>query len=135
MKKKPDLEELITIAEEARKRAYAPYSDFLVGAALLGESGTIYSGCNVENSSFGLSICAERVALFKAISEGEKKIQMLVLVTDTEEPVQPCGACCQVMAEFNNDMLIVSSNLKGLKEEKRLSEIFPKPFQKDSMVK
>lgn len=134
MKNKPDLEELIEKAKEARKAAYAPYSQFFVGAAVLGESKKIYTGCNVENSSFGLSVCAERVALFKAVSEGEKKIQILVLVADTKMPVQPCGACLQVLAEFNKNMLIVSSNLKGVKEEKRISEIFPKPFQKESMI-
>ena len=133
MKKAIDLDRLINKAKEAREQAYAPYSNFMVGAVVVGESGKIYTGCNIENSSFGLTICAERVALFKALSEGERKVQMLVLVTDTKTPVQPCGACRQVLSEFNPEMLIVSNNLKGQREEKKLSDIFPEAFGKQSL--
>jgi cytidine deaminase len=133
MKKENDLDQLIEKAKEARKQAYASYSNFLVGAAVISESGKIYTGCNIENSSFGLTICAERVALFKAVSEGEKEVKILALVTDTQTPVWPCGACRQVLAEFDRELLIVSSNLKGQKEEKKLSEIFPEAFDKRSM--
>jgi cytidine deaminase len=133
MKKENDLDRLIEKAKEARKKAYASYSNFLVGAAVIGGSGKIFTGCNIENSSFGLTICAERVALFKAVSEGEKEVKILALVTDTQTPVWPCGACRQVLAEFDRELLIVSSNLKGQKEEKKLSEIFPEAFDKRSM--
>jgi cytidine deaminase len=133
MKKEIDLDSLTDQAKEARKQAYAPYSNFLVGAAIVGESGKIYAGCNIENSSFSLTICAERVALFKAVSEGEKDIEVLALVTDTQTPVWPCGGCRQVLAEFNQELLIVSSNLKGQREEKKLSEIFPEAFDKQSL--
>jgi cytidine deaminase len=132
MKKETNQNSLIDKAKEARKQAYAPYSNFLVGAAIVSKSGKIYAGCNIENSSFGLTICAERVALFKAISEGEKDIQMLALVTDTKTPVWPCGGCRQVLAEFNRELLIVSSNLKGQRKEKKLSEIFPEAFDRQS---
>jgi cytidine deaminase len=135
MKKENDLDRLIEKAKEARKKAYASYSNFLVGAAVIGGSGKIFTGCNIENSSFGLTICAERVALFKAVSEGEKEVKILALVTDTQTPVWPCGACRQVLAEFDRELLIVSSNLKGQKEEKKLSEIFPEAFDKRSMKK
>ena len=105
--KETDLDRLIDKAKEVRKQAYAPYSNFLVGAAIVGESGKIYAGCNIENSSFGLTICAERVALYKAVSEGVKDIEVLALVTDTQTPVWPCGGCRQVLAEFNRELLIV----------------------------
>ncbi len=135
MKNKTDLDRLIDKAKEARKQAYALYSNFLVGAAVVGESDKIYTGCNIENSSYGLTVCAERVALFKAVSEGEKEVKMLALVTDTKTLVWPCGACRQVLAEFNRELLIVSSNLKGQREEKKLSEIFPEVFDKRSLKK
>ena len=133
MNKEIDLNKLIDKAKEAREQAYAPYSNFLVGAAIVGESGKFYTGCNIENSSFGLSICAERVALFKAVSEGEKKIKMLALVTNTKTLIWPCGGCRQVLSEFNPEMLIVSDNLKGQREEKKLSEIFPEAFDHQSL--
>jgi cytidine deaminase len=133
MKKEIDPERLINKAKEAREQAYAPYSNFLVGAAVVGESGRVYTGCNIENSSFGLTICAERVALFKAVSEGENGIKALALATDTQTLIWPCGACRQVLSEFNPEMLIVSGNLKGQREEKKLSEIFPEAFDHQSL--
>jgi cytidine deaminase len=125
---KSDLERLLRAAGEARTRAYAPYSKFRVGAAILAEDGTVFSGCNIENSSYGLTICAERVALFKAVSEGSVNFNALALVTDTDEPVMPCGACRQVLAEFNPRMVVVSGTIQGKSASHKLSELLPEPF-------
>src|SRR5690625_5754686 len=104
--------QLINQAKLARKKAYAPYSKFLVGAAILCQSGNIYSGCNIENSSYSLTCCAERVALFKAISAGEKNFISMAIIADTEHPISPCGACRQVMVEFiKDDVPIYLTNL------------------------
>jgi cytidine deaminase len=100
-----DRPELIRQAAESRRQAYAPYSDFQVGAAVLGASGRVYTGCNVENVSFGLTVCAERVALFKAVSEGERHFRALAVVTSTG--VTPCGACRQVLSEFAPDLEVL----------------------------
>ncbi len=100
-----DRPDLIRQATEARHQAYAPYSDFQVGAALLGASGRVYTGCNIENVSFGLTVCAERVALFKAVSEGEHHFRALAVVTSTG--VTPCGACRQVLSEFAPDLEVL----------------------------
>ena len=97
---KQDVQQLIECAIEARQQSYSPYSNFAVGAALLCEDGTIYKGCNIENASYGLTNCAERTAIFKAISEGHRKFKALAVVADTEGPCSPCGACRQVMKEF-----------------------------------
>jgi cytidine deaminase len=130
-----DLEKLIQEAKRVQKRAYAPYSKFAVGAAVQGGTGRIYTGCNIENSSFGLTICAERLALFKAISEGEETINILVLITDTETLVWPCGACRQVLAEFSPEMQIVSVNKQGQRETRPLSAIYPDAFNRESLKK
>ncbi len=122
-----DVKRLLEMARKARENAYAPYSDFKVGAALLTESGEIFTGCNVENSSYGLSVCAERVALFKAVSEGYRKFKALAVVADTERPVPPCGACRQVLWEFG-DIDIIMSNLKGDVKVMKLSELLPEGF-------
>ncbi len=103
-------QELIKRAEEAKEKAYAPYSSFKVGAAVETESGMIYTGCNVENSSFGLSMCAERVAIFKAVSEGQTKFKKIAVVANTKGPVSPCGACRQVMSEFGNFEVILAND-------------------------
>ena len=95
-----DLTELIRKAQEARARAYVPYSGFHVGAALLCKDGTIFSGCNIENSAYGPTNCAERTAIFKAVSEGYREFETIVIVSDSEQPTPPCGVCRQVMAEF-----------------------------------
>lgn len=105
------LETLIRHAREVRERAYAPYSVFRVGAALLGDSGRIYTGCNVENVSYGLTICAERVAVFKGISEGEREFGALAVVTETG--ATPCGACRQVLAEFGPHLTVVVARPEG----------------------
>jgi cytidine deaminase len=121
-------ERLLDAARHARASAYAPYSGFQVGAAVLTENGSVYSGCNVENSSYGLTICAERVALFKAVSEGSTHLEAVALITDTEEPVMPCGACRQVLAEFNPDLTVFSGTEKGKSVSRRLSELLPEAF-------
>lgn len=120
-------QELFALAKEARENAYAPYSDFKVGAALLGESGTVYLGCNVENASFGLTVCAERVALFKAVSEGERVFKAIAIYAGSKL-VPPCGACLQVMAEFGDlDILLFDS--KGSYVKWRISELLPQAFR------
>ena len=129
MNKEIDLNKLIDKAKEAREQAYAPYSNFLVGAAIVGESGKFYTGCNIENSSFGLSICAERVALFKAVSEGEKKIKMLALVTNTKTLIWPCGGCRQVLSEFGGETQVIVASTDGeLLMETSVSDLLPGAF-------
>ena len=119
--------ELLEAALVARERAYAPYSKFLVGAAVRVESGKIYTGCNVENVSYGLTVCAERNALFSAVGAGERKFTALCVVGDTQEPISPCGACRQVMAEFKVPCIILA-NLKGNVKEYTLEELLPLSF-------
>lgn len=116
-------------ARQARSAAHAPYSHFSVGAGLLAESGKVYSGCNVENISFGLTMCAERVAVGSAIADGCRDFVFLALVSDSQEPAVPCGACRQVLAEFNPNLRIVSQNLKGETAEFCLSQLLPAPSQ------
>ncbi len=115
------------MAKEAKERAYAPYSNFKVGAVVESESGKIYTGSNIENSSFGLSICAERVAIFKAVSDGETKFKRLAVVADTKDPVSPCGACRQVMAEFGN-FEVVLANENGSVKITNVDELLPGSF-------
>lgn len=121
-------EELIRLAKEARERAYAPYSEFKVGAALLTEDGEVFTGGNVENASYGLSVCAERVAVVKAVSEGHTKFRRLVVVADTEEPCPPCGVCRQMLYEFAPDMPVLMVNLKGKEKELTVRQLLPEPF-------
>jgi cytidine deaminase len=129
-------EKLIEAAKKAREHAYAPYSHFSVGAAALTDSQKIYYGCNIENASFGLTNCAERTAIFKAISEGEQKIIALAIIADTENPVFPCGACRQVMSEFcSADSTIYLANLSGLVEEWKLKDLLPGAFKGSDMNK
>ena len=120
-------EKLIEMAIEARKSAYAPYSGYRVGAALLTKSGKVYLGCNIENASYGLTVCAERNALFNAVGAGERKFTALCVIGDTEEPISPCGACRQVMAEFKVPCIILA-NLKGDVKEYTLEELLPYGF-------
>ena len=119
--------ELLNAALEARLKAYAPYSKFLVGAAVRAEGGKIYTGCNIENASYGLTVCAERNALFAAVGAGERKFTALCVVGDTEAPISPCGACRQVMAEFKVPCIILA-NLKGDVKEYTLEELLPLGF-------
>ena len=105
MKRNPDL---ATLARETLRNAYAPYSGYRVGAALETESGEVFSGCNVENASYGLTICAERTAAVKAVSAGHRRFRRLVVATEGDRPVPPCGACCQFVAEFGVDTMIYS---------------------------
>lgn len=122
-------EQLIQQALESRKQAYTPYSRFQVGAALL-SGGKIYGGCNIENASYGLTNCAERTAVFKAVSEGNTKIDAIAIVADTEGPVSPCGACRQVLAEFSDhNTIIYLTNLHGDVEEWTMAQLLPGAFQ------
>ena len=117
---------LINQAIEARKKAYAPYSNFKVGAALLGKSGTVYLGCNVENASFGLTCCAERTAIFKAVSEGEKEFEAIAVATSNG--VTPCGACRQVLIEFAPDLKIYITNDSGRITTTSIKKLLPNAF-------
>jgi cytidine deaminase len=119
---------LIRAALDARNHAHAPFSHFLVGAALQDESGRIYTGCNVENATYGLTICAERVAVFKAISEGARKFAAIAVAADTDVLTPPCGACRQILWEFCGDVELTLANLAGKMETLRLKELFPRPF-------
>ncbi len=121
-------DKLIAAARQVRENAHAPYSNFRVGAALRAKSGRVYTGCNVENASYGLTICAERVAVFKAISEGERGFDAIVVVADTRVLTPPCGACRQVIWEFCGDVEIILANLKGQVEVHRAAALLPKPF-------
>lgn len=121
--------ELLGIARRVRNKAYAPYSRFAVGAALLTADGHVFTGCNVENVSFGLTMCAERVAVGSAASAGSKHFELLALVSDSAEPVVPCGACRQVLAEFAPNLRIIASNLADKMVEFRLAELLPHPRQ------
>lgn len=112
----------------ARENAHAPFSKFKVGAALLDVSGRIHTGCNVENATYGLTVCAERVAVFKAISEGARKFTGIAVAADTDALTPPCGACRQILWEFCGDIEIVMVNPRGKTETVRLSELFPRPF-------
>ncbi len=119
---------LINAALAARANAFAPYSKFQVGAAIEDSGGRIHTGCNIENATYGLTVCAERVAVFKAISEGARKFRRVVIAADTDVLTPPCGACRQILWEFCGDVDIILVNLRGKTETYRLKELFPKPF-------
>jgi cytidine deaminase len=121
--------DLIAIAVEALGRAYAPYSSFRVGAALLAADGRVFSGCNVENISFGLTMCAERIAVGSAIASGSTSFQAIAVVSDSTEPVVPCGACRQVIAEFAPDLRIICATTNGVVTEFNLAALLPWPRQ------
>jgi cytidine deaminase len=129
----PEYDELIAAARRTRENAHAKFSNFKVGAGLRATSGKIYGGCNVENATYGLTICAERVAIFKAISEGERSFDAIAVVTDTDTLTPPCGACRQLIWEFCGDVPVVMSNLKGKVETVRMSRLFPKPFDSSNL--
>ncbi len=122
-----EINKLIEKAKMARENAYVPYSNFKVGAVLETESGKIFTGANVENSSFGLSMCAERIAIFKAVSEGETKFKRMIIIADTKDVVSPCGACRQVMSEFGNFEVILS-NMKGKMKVTDVESLLPMAF-------
>ena len=120
---------LIAEALAARGNAYAPYSHFPVGAALLARSGRVYRGVNVENASFGVTVCAERTALFAAVAAGERAFDAIAVVADTEGPVRPCGACRQALAEFGTDLRVVMANVAGELDVSSLSTLLPAGFR------
>ncbi|MGB9780358.1 cytidine deaminase [Caldanaerobacter sp.] len=129
-----DYQKLIEIAKEARENAYAPYSNFKVGACVITEDGNIYKGCNIENASFGLTVCAERVAMFNAYSAGERKLKAIAVVADTDGPVSPCGACRQVMMELGGeDMVVILSNMKGDHAIMTVKDLLPGAFTSKDM--
>jgi cytidine deaminase len=119
---------LIAAAIRARENAHAPFSKFKVGAAVEDADGRIHTGCNVENATYGLTVCAERVAVFKAISEGARRFRRAAVVADTDTLTPPCGACRQILWEFCGDVEIVLVNLAGKTEVLRVSELLPRPF-------
>ena len=120
--------ELVDAATKVRRLAYAPYSDFKVGAALRTKNGKIYTGCNVESASYGLTVCAERVAIWKAVSEGEKDFTEIAVVADTHQLTPPCGVCRQIIWEFCHDIPVILGNLKGDTEVVRMRELLPRAF-------
>ena len=128
-----EIQKLMDRAIKARENAYSPYSHFAVGAALLCEDGTLYEGCNIENASYGLTNCAERTAIFKAVSEGHTKFKALAVVADTEGPCAPCGACRQVMAEFKIP-LIIMGNLMGNIKIVTIEELLPFSFSECDVI-
>ncbi len=128
-----DNETLIAAAKRARENAHAPYSNFRVGAALRATSGRIFGGCNVENATYGLTVCAERVAVFKAVSEGARKFRRIAVAADTDRLTPPCGPCRQILWEFCGDVPVILANLKGKVEVIGMRELFPKPFDSSNL--
>lgn len=119
-------ESLISLARSARENAYAPYSSFAVGAALRSTDGRIFGGCNVENISLGLTMCAERAALGTAIAAGCRTFDAIAIIADTDSPISPCGACRQVLAEFSESLLVITVNLNGNQTELSLGDLLPR---------
>lgn len=120
--------DLVRAARQARRRAHAPFSRFKVGAALETIDGTVITGCNIENVSYGLTMCAERVAIFKALSDGHRRFRRIAVVADATAPTPPCGACLQVLWEFGGDLEVILANLRRETGRHRLSELLPRPF-------
>jgi len=123
-----DLQPLIEAAKEARLQSVAPFSDFKVGAAVRTDSGKVYTGCNVESASYGLTVCAERVAIWKALSEGERHFTELAVVADTDTLTPPCGTCRQIIWEFARDAKIVFANLDGRNQVFNIRQLLPDAF-------
>jgi len=123
-----ETENLIRIATEARSCSLAPFSNFLVGAALRTEAGKVFTGCNIESASYGLTVCAERVAIWKALSECERDFTDLVIVVDTEQLTPPCGTCRQIIWEYCKHAKITLANLRGQREEVDIGHLLPKAF-------
>ena len=124
-----DADRLVAAARQAREGAVAPYSQFKVGAALEAADGTIITGCNIENASYGLTMCAERVAVFKAVSEGHRRFRRIAVVADTPAPTPPCGACRQILWEHTGDIEVVLANLERKTGQYRLKALLPLPFE------
>jgi len=127
------MDSLLEAALGAREHAHAPFSHFQVGAALEDESGRVHTGCNVENSTYGLTLCAERVAVFKAISEGARRFTRMAVAADTGALTPPCGACRQILWEFCGDIEVILVNLEGRTESLRLKDLYPRPFDASFM--
>ena len=123
------IEELVLAAKRVRENAYAPYSGFKVGAALLTKTGKVFRGCNVENASFGLTVCAERHAIANAIAHGEQDFLAIAIVTQGERPASPCGACRQVIAEFSTDLTVIVENLSGERRVFSIGDLIPHLFK------
>ena len=124
---------LISAAKQARENAHAKFSNFKGGSGAAHSAGKIFGGCNVENATYGLTVCAERVAIFKAISEGERRFDAIAVVADTDTLTPPCGACRQLIWEFCGDVPVVLSNLKGKTETIAMHTLFPKPFDSSNL--
>ncbi|HWN11236.1 MAG TPA: cytidine deaminase [Pyrinomonadaceae bacterium] len=122
------MRELVETAKAARLRSVAPFSNFLVGAAVKTDDGTVYTGCNIESASYGLTVCGERVAIWKALSEGDKHFTELAIVADTETLTPPCGTCRQIIWEFCRDATIILANLKGESQVVSIRELLPRAF-------
>jgi len=122
------MDDLLTAARAARENAHAPFSGFKVGAAIEDSSGRIHAGCNLENATYGLTICAERVAVFKALSEGARSFRRIAVVADTDRLTPPCGACRQILWEFCGNLPVLLGNLAGKTEIVQLTDLFPRPF-------
>jgi len=120
----------VAAARRARRHARADYSQFRVGAALETADGTIVTGCNIENATYGLTICAERVAMFKALSEGHRRFRRIAVVADTQAPTPPCGACRQILWEFGGDLEVVLANLRRMTGRMQLKDLLPMPFDR-----
>jgi cytidine deaminase len=128
-------EQLMELAKEGREKAYVPYSKFKVGAALLTTDGKVFKGCNIENSGYSMTNCAERTAMFKAVSEGERDFAAIAIVADTEGPCSPCGACRQVISEFcAPNMPVYLTNMKGDVQETTVKELLPGAFSPEDLL-
>ena len=124
----PAPDRLVAAARKARRRAIAPYSKFKVGAALETEDGTVIEGCNVENASYGLTMCAERVAMFSALAQGHRQFRRIAVVADTDAPPPPCGPCRQILWEFGGDLEVTLANLRRVTGTHRMADLLPLPF-------
>jgi len=133
--KETEITMLIGAAREARINAYAPYSRFAVGAAALGADGKVYTGCNVENAAYGLTNCAERTAMFKAVSEGNRKFRAVAIYADTDQFCSPCGACRQVMSEFGRDLFVIQADNNGQYIINTIEELLPGVFSGELLGK
>ena len=125
--------DLVELAIKAKENAYVPYSNFRVGAALLTKNGKVYTGCNIENASYGATNCAERTAIFKAVSEGEREFEAIAINADTDDMTFPCGICRQVIIEFSRDIKLYISNKSGEYKEYSIGELLPGAFTSDDL--